>query len=204
RLARLHLRTSDVYFVPHTYEMPKNALKGLLWGSPGGMSTCRLCMKYGTVMDAWHVVAECPAVEEERRSAIGRARQAAAGAGGRQARLVATLRAVERADPVDVRRQTFVFMATLGEPLPGGAAGGSGLPATWAQCLACPSSQVGYHDAAVVREARECAAFSVTIPAFNAFAVMLAQGDGTISMTLAADADSDLEAQADALRPTAT
>src|SRR5262249_5178036 len=101
RIARFHLRPSDGFFV-FARDTPLNALHGLMWGSLGGLDTCMLCSDGRSVMDAWHLITECPALEVERREALAAAKESVSAPGSRFERLEAALREIALAPPTDL------------------------------------------------------------------------------------------------------
>jgi hypothetical protein len=148
---------------------------GFLWGP----ATCPACP--GQTCDAWHRTTSCvetaPArvrafraldAAAARRSGVAGADGPATGDGAEFVH--PTVREIwEQRDTQ--RGRVFVFLATLGCPLPGGKAGHTGLPASWAELLAVPAKPQE-EPWAVVRAA---SALALTLPAFDCVALAAAR-----------------------------
>jgi hypothetical protein len=171
-LARLHLRTSSHSFTG----VATDCEPALLWGA----STCPLCaaaVPTGAdagvpaaqpILDAWHRVTECPALDGERVAAL---RQAAARAAAEpQLAVHAAAFGEIEAHRHSAAGRAFVFLATLGATVPAGMPSPSGLPASWTKCLVAPRSR---DRRAVCSEA--CVSTAVTLPAFAGLARRVAQ-----------------------------
>src|SRR6185312_15392110 len=104
---------------------------GFLWGP-------KLCTCAGSPsLDAWHVLTECPRLEEARRTSIATATKAAAQTEGLQ-RYASVFGDVGRMLHTRAGR-TFVYLAALGAALqPTSTVHRSGLPAEWVACLTAP------------------------------------------------------------------
>jgi hypothetical protein len=168
--ARLALRTSSRSFTGSA----EGAEPAFLWG----MRRCPACAAgleaHGApalvpVLDAWHRITECPALDGARVAAL----HAAAG-------LVLALpdaklypHAVTFADIVTARHtaagRVFVFLAALGATLSMTASPPRGLPLAWAELLAAPSARTRR-----ATERQRCISVAATLPAFEDFVRLVA------------------------------
>ena len=162
RDARCRLRTAS-------YALEGDASQhraGLLWGD----SECIACGGQGAAgpcaatLDTWHRITECRLLRDTRlvalRTAAGRARARPAFKS-----LAPVLDEVAAAVDSPAGR-AFVFLATLGCPLPKGSSLAYGLPQSWAACLAEPAPTQPKSR----RLRLQCAAAVVTLPACGNFA----------------------------------
>src|SRR5262249_35761367 len=128
----LQLRTSSQLFEGDM----KTARAGLLWGD----ATCTACATANNgaapTLDVWHRIAECTLLQDARAAAL---REAVARAQARPAFHHVAVALQQVADNIDsAPAREFVFLATLGATLPGGARWSFDLPPGWAACLDVP------------------------------------------------------------------
>ena len=112
---------------------------GYLWGA----RTCASCA-YGASLDARHRIVECAEFDEAREEALQRAERLVGIWGSqREARKESAGAASEALRQVTQGKDTLpwrntIFLATLAQPVPEGAAAAAGLPQVWAEALLRP------------------------------------------------------------------